>query len=127
MAIKDLRKNGMMSHLADALESGRDIGHYGRLVFAMIGRHFLSEDELVRWLTKNPDFDETQALALVEQVQARDYNPPKPQRIRQWQQEQDFPICPTNDPDACNVYKDLQFPEGVYEHIQEYYEAKAEK
>jgi len=127
MAMKELRKNGMMSHLSDALESGKDIGHYGRLVFAMIGRHFLSEEELVRWLTKNPKFDEVQARALVEQVQARDYNPPKPQRIRQWQEEQEFPICPTSDPDACNVYKDLQFPEGVYEHIQEYYQAKAEK
>ncbi len=54
----------------------------------------------------------------------RDYNPPKPQRIREWQSQQEFPICPTGDPDACNVYKDLKFPDGVYENIQEYYEQK---
>ncbi len=57
-------------------------------------------------------------------MQRRDYNPPKPQRIREWQSQQEFPICPTDDPDACNVYKDLKFPDGVYEHIQEYYEQK---
>lgn len=28
--------------------------------------------------------------------------------------------------DACNVYKDLQFPEEVYEHISEYHEQKVE-
>jgi hypothetical protein len=40
--------------------------------------------------------------------------------------EQDFPICPdANDPDACNVYKDLKFPQEVYEKIEQYREAKA--
>ncbi len=47
MAVEDLRQSPMMAHMLDALENGEDIGHYGRLVFAMIGRHFVSEDELV--------------------------------------------------------------------------------
>jgi hypothetical protein len=38
----------MMAHLLDALEAGTDIGHYGRLTFAMVARHFMSEDMLVR-------------------------------------------------------------------------------
>ena len=29
-----------------------------------------------------------------------------------------------DDPDACNVYKDLEFPEGVYARINEYYQQK---
>jgi hypothetical protein len=126
MAVNDLRRNGMMAHLLDALDEGKDIGHYGRLVFAMVGRHFLSEKELVKRLTKNPDFGEDDARALCNQVQGRDYSPPKRERILQWQQEQEFPICPNpDDPDACNVYKDLTFPDDVYERIEEYHEAKA--
>jgi DNA primase large subunit len=127
MTIKELRKSGMMAHLLDALDAGQDIGHYGRLTFAMIARHFLDEAELSRYLQKDPDFGEVEAKALVQQVQGKDYNPPKRDRILEWQQQQDFPICPNpNDPDACNVYRDLQFPDHVYEHISEYYEQKVE-
>jgi DNA primase large subunit len=126
MAINDARNNDMMAHLMGALENGQDIGHYGRLVFVMVGRHFLEEDELVRYLRMNPDFGEAKARALVQQVQQRDYNPPRRQRILEWQAQQDFPICPGgDDPDACNVYRNLKFPDGVYENIQEYHEQKA--
>src|SRR4051794_23536973 len=123
-----LRQNRMMAHLMAALEQGHDIGHYGRLVFAMVARHFLSEDEVVGWLAKDRDCSEADARALYLQVQGRDYNPPKRDKILEWQKQQDFPIIPdAEDPDEGNVYKDLQFPEGVYEHIQEYYEQKAEQ
>lgn len=45
----------------------------------------------------------------------------------QWQTKQQFAICPTPDgPETCNVYSELQFPESVYEHINEFYEEKAE-
>jgi DNA primase large subunit len=126
MATQAIRNNEMMDHLMGALEHGQDIGHYGRLVFVMVGRHFMNEDELVQFLTKNPDFDETKARALVQQVQQRDYNPPRRERILEWQAQQDFPICPGgDDPDACNVYRNLKFPDGVYENIQEYHEQKA--
>ncbi|MBD2022396.1 hypothetical protein H6F43_19630 [Leptolyngbya sp. FACHB-36] len=126
MAVEDLRKSEMMAHLLDALDKGQDIGHYGRLTFAMIARHFMSEDELIQHLQKDTDFNETDAKALVQQVQGKDYNPPKRDRILDWQKQQDFPICPNSeDPDACNVYRDLQFPEHVYEHISSYYEQKA--
>jgi DNA primase large subunit len=127
MAIEDLRANSMMAHLLDALDDGKDIGHYGRLVFAMVARHFLSEDELIQYLQKDRDFSEQEARALYLQVQGRDYNPPKRERILEWQKEQEFPICPNpDDPDACNVYKDLDFPDDVYEKIGSYYEQKAE-
>ncbi len=125
MAIEELRKNGMMSHLLEALDRGEDIGHYGRLTFAMIARHFLSDDELCAWLQKNPGVSEHDAKALCAQVEGRDYNPPRRERILEWQSQQEFPICPTSDPDACNVYRDLKFPDHVYEHIQEYYDKKA--
>jgi hypothetical protein len=122
-----LRQNDMMRHLMDALARGQDIGHHGRLVFAMVGRHFMDEDELVRHLCGNPDFSELQAKALVHQVRGRDYNPPKREKILQWQREQEFPICPDggDDPDACNLYKNLEFPPEVYEKIGQYHEDKA--
>ena len=127
MAVEELRKNDMMAHLLDALDAGKDIGHYGRLVFAMVARHFLSEDEAIAYLTKDADFNEAEARSLYKQVQGKDYNPPRRERVLEWQERQDFPICPNPDePDACNVYKDLQFPEHVYEHISEYYEQKSE-
>src|SRR3954470_14635882 len=119
-----LRNNDMMAHLMGALDQGEDIGHYGRLVFAMVARHFLDEEQLVAQLAKNPGFDEVQARALVKQVQARDYNPPRREKIMQFQREQEFPICPSNDPDGCNVYKNLPFPQEVYDKINAYYEQK---
>lgn len=127
MAVNDLRKSDIMAHLLDALEAGKDIGHYGRLTFAMVAHHFIDEDELIQYLQKDSDCSETEAKALVQQVQSKDYNPPKRDRILEWQQQQDFPICPNpSDPDACNVYRDLQFPEQVYDHISDYYEQKVE-
>jgi len=126
MAIDDPRQNDMMAHLLDALEASTDIGHYGRLTFAMVARHFMSDDELVAWLRKDPTVDEPQARGLVQQVGARDYNPPRPDRIAEWQRQQEFPICPNGDePDGCNVYRNLHFPDGVYENIQQYHEQKA--
>jgi hypothetical protein len=126
-AVEQLRKSAMMGHLLDALDDGEDIGHYGRLVFAMVSRHFMEEDELVGWLTKDPDMSEEEARSLFRQVQERDYSPPKRERVLEWQAQQAFPICPNaDDPAACNVYRDLQFPDGVYEHIQEFYEERTE-
>lgn len=126
-ATEELRKNDMMAHLLDALDGGQDIGHYGRLVFTMVGRHFLDEDELVGWLTKDKSVSDEDARTLYLQVLGRDYNPPKRDKVLEWQAQQEFPICPNpNDPAACNVYRDLQFPDGVYEHIQEFYEEQAE-
>ena len=126
MTIEALRKSSMMAHLLDALDAGEDIGHYGRLTFAMIARHFLSEADLIEYLQKDTDFSEIEAKALVQQVQGKDYNPPKRDRILEWQSQQEFPVCPNpDDPDACNVYRELQFPDEVYEHISSYYEQKA--
>lgn len=122
----DLRDSPMMAHLLDALEQGTDIGQYGRLVFAMVARHFMDEDQLVDLLAGQPGMDEQQAKAMVLQVQGRDYNPPKRQRILEWQAQQDFPICPDpDDPQACNVYRELQFPDEIYERIGEFWEEKA--
>ncbi len=127
MPVEDLRQSPMMAHMLDALDNGEDIGHYGRLVFAMIARHFLPEEELCAWLQKNPGFSEHEAKVLCKQVEGRDYNPPRRERLLEWQKEQDFPIIPNpDDPDSGNLYRDLQFPDHVYEHIQEYREQKAE-
>jgi hypothetical protein len=124
---ENLRDSPMMAHLLDALEAGTDIGHYGRLTFAIIARHFLPEEELIRLLGNQPDHNETEARILLRQVQTRDYNPPKRERILEWQAQQDFPICPTpDDPTSCNVYRELRFPPGIYEHIGEFYEEQVE-
>lgn len=125
--LEQLRQSDVMAHLLDALEKKQDIGHYGRLVFAMVARHFLDEEQVVGLLTRDPKFSEAEARSLYTQVQTRDYNPPRRERILEWQAKQDFPICPnSNDPGACNLYRDLQFPEGVYEDIEHFYEEKAD-
>lgn len=123
MAIDELRNSPMMSHLLDAMDRGEDIGHYGRLVFVMVARHFLSNDELIQQLTKDRDCDQAKAESLIRQVEARGYNPPGPERILEWMNTQDFTICEANgDAESCNVYKSLQFPPEVYEKIASYYE-----
>ena len=127
MPVEDLRQSPMMAHMLDALDDGEDIGHYGRLVFAMIGRHFVSNDELVELLTKDEDADEQEIRAMVQQVEDKGYSPPRREKILEFQNQQDFQICPNpDDPDACNVYKDLQFPDSIYENISGYHEQKAE-
>lgn len=120
-----LRDSDVMAHLLDALDEGKDIGHYGRLVFAMVARYFLSEADVVARLQKDRDFSEEQARTLYRQVQDHDYNPPTRAKLLEYQAEQDFPIVPNpDDPDSGNLYRDLKFPEHVYEHIEEYYEQK---
>ena len=123
MAVDDLRRSPMMTHLLEALERGEDIGHYGRLTFAMVAHHYLDKEELAGLLMKGGGIDESGAKSLVQQVAERDYNPPKRERILEWQQQQEFPICPNpDDPDACNPYKELEMPEKVIASIQEYRE-----
>ena len=123
MALTDLKKDKMMAHLLNSLESGKDIGHYGRLVFTMVARHFISDKQIIEYLIKDQDCDEEKARALLAQVKARDYNPPKKERILEWMREQDFPICTEPDnPSACNVYRNLKFPEHIYDRIAEFYE-----
>lgn len=124
---EELRKDSMMAHLLDSLSEGKDIGHYGRLVFAMVARHFLSPEEVIARLTNDRDFSEEEAHALVRQVEGRDYNPPKRERILEWQAEQSFPILPyPEDPDCGNLYRNLKFPDSIYKNIEHYQEAKAD-
>ena len=124
---ENLRDSPMMAHLLDALEQGTDIGHYGRLTFAMIARHFMDDEELIALLARQPEQSEEKARSMVLQVEGRDYNPPSRERILEWQAKQEFPICPNpDDPQACNVYRELRFPDSVYENIGEFYEEKAE-
>ena len=126
MAVDDLRKSPMMSHILDALENGEDIGHYGRLTFAMVGVYFANNDDLVGLLAKDEDANEQEVRAMVQQVREKGYNPPNRDKILEWQSKQDFQICPNpDDPDACNVYSELDIPQEVLEDIQEYREEKA--
>ena len=125
MPVEDLRQSPMMNYLLEALDRGEDIGHYGRLTFVMIARHFVSNDELVELLTKDRDADEQEIRALVQQLEEKGYSPPRRDRVPEWQSQQDFQICPNpDDPDACNVYNELSFPDEVYESIQEYQEKR---
>ena len=120
---EELRSDPMLAHLLDSLEGGADIGHYGRLVFAMVARHFVDEEELVALLAMDPSIDEEQARGLLRQVEARGYNPPKRERILEWMSRQEFPICTApEDPSQCNVYRNLEFPKQVYDRISEFYE-----
>jgi DNA primase large subunit len=117
----------MMAHLLDALKAGQDVGHYGRLTFVMVACFFLSDDEMLKLLAKQPDHDEREMRALIQQVRERDYNPPKRERILEWQAHQDFAICSwPDDPAACNVYRELVFPDGIYDNIQEFHEERGE-
>lgn len=129
-ALKRLRKNPMMRRLADALEDGQDIGHYGRFTFATVARHFMEPRELARYLAQDRDEDLEEAMSLVHQVNDADYNPPGPAKIRAWDREQSFQILPGDHRagDDANVYQDLDLPDHVYEKIRDFHkeQAKAE-
>ena len=122
MPAEELKQSAMMSHLMSALDRGQDIGHYGRLVFVMVGRFFLSEQELLDFMTKDKDCDEEKAREIIRQVEAKGYNPPKRERVIEWMNQQDFAICEdAGNPDSCNIYKEVNFPPEVYEKISSYY------
>ncbi len=78
-----------------------------------------------RIIAKDPEFSREDAKRLLAQVSAKDYNPPHRNRMLAWMEQQDFPICPApEDPQQCNVYRGLKFPNSVYEKISEFYEQK---
>jgi hypothetical protein len=115
-----------MARLLEALDAGTDIGHYGRLTFVMVARHFLDDDAILELLRRQPGVDEAQARSLLLQVKARDYNPPKRERILEWQKRQDFLIiADPEDPAAGNLYRELEFPDHIYDNIEEFWEEKA--
>jgi hypothetical protein len=122
----DLRDSPMMTRLLDALEHKTDIGRYGQFTFVTVARHFMPEDQIVDLLAKQPGMDEEQARALVLQVQEHDYSPPRRERILEQQQQQEFQIIDPHDPNDGNVYRELRFPDGIYDHINHYYEDRAE-
>jgi hypothetical protein len=125
--IAELRKSSMMAHLLDAVEEKTDIGHYGRLVFVIVARYFIGEEKIIELLSSQPGMGETRARALVLQAASRNYNPPSRERVLEWQRMQDFRICPdAEDPNGCNVYRELTFPENVYDDIQDLWEKRAE-
>jgi hypothetical protein len=70
MSVEDLKQSQMMNHILEALENGEDIGHYGRLTFAMIARHFV-------------DNDEQEVRAMVQQVEEKGYSPPRRDKVLQ--------------------------------------------
>ncbi len=122
MGLEELKKEPMMAHLMGHLDAGESVGHYGRLVFAMVARHFVPADEVATYLEKDPECDGEQAVALVKQVESRGYNPPKRERVLEWMRKQEFPVCPNpEDPGACNVYRNLEFPKEVYDRIEAFH------
>ncbi len=126
-ALDRLRKNPMMRHLVEALEAGDDIGHYGRLTFAIVARYFMMPADLAKFIAKDEDESLKEAQGLVHQVIEADYSPPGPQKIRKWNEEQSFPILPPDHDtvDDANVYQDLDFPEIVYDKIKDYHQEQA--
>jgi hypothetical protein len=124
---EELRRDSVMAHLTDSLNAGKNIGHYGRLVFAMVARHFLSRETILSLLTQDKDFSAEQAELMLTQVEIHDYIPPKRERLLEWQSQQDFPILPNpEDPDCGNLYRSLKFPEVIYEHISQYQTDKSQ-
>jgi hypothetical protein len=90
--LEDVRKNSMMARLLDALERGEDVGHYGRLVFLMVARHFASADELADLLSRDQSCGAGDARRLIAQVEEAGYSPPKREKILDFQGRQTYPI-----------------------------------
>lgn len=118
-----LRQNRMMKRLIDALDDSTDIGHYGRLTFAMVAVYVMDAGDVTELLSNDHDFPREEAEVMVKQVKSKGYSPPTPEKIRAWDQQQDFQILPAEfDPaDDANVYRDLDFPPEVYDGIREYH------
>ena len=93
----------------------------------MVGRYFLSEAEMIELLTKDPDCDEQKAVSILKQVTAHGYDPPKPDRILAWMNEQ---AGPTREKVTIAVqhiplFRDHDFPDAKpYWTVNEPYAAR---
>lgn len=123
---QELLKSPTMSRLLSDIREGIDIGRFGRLVFTMVARHFLAEEEILSLLAAQPNESEESAKAMVFQVKTHNYNPPKRDRILQWQSQQEYKIIQNAaDPLAGNLYHELRFPDKTYNHILQFWSDKA--
>lgn len=122
---EQLMNSPTIKRLIDAAASGADIGHYGQLTLAIVGRYFMSDDDLIALLSESAGTDETKAAGLIHQVKQAGYNPPRRETLAQWSAEQDFDLIDPEDPDSGNLYRELTFPDQVYEDIRHYHEDKA--
>jgi hypothetical protein len=112
-----------VAHWLAALESGRDIGHFGRLAFAIVARYFLAADQLVALLASQPKYDGPRARQLLLRVRERGYAPPSRPRLIEWQARQTFPLLPScEDPTVGNLYRELPLPDSVFGQIEEFWE-----
>lgn len=50
VGLEKLRQEPMMEHLLSSLKEGKDIGHYGRLVFVMVARHWTISSNTFAWI-----------------------------------------------------------------------------
>ncbi len=119
---EDMRRSQMMARLWDDLEKGVDVGHFGRLLFTMVARHYMNETQVITLLSRNIPVEDAQAMLLL--VNSRNYNPPKPNKIRKWQEKQDYKIIPpekAHDLAWGNVYKELRLPMEIYSQVQDFY------
>jgi hypothetical protein len=62
-------------------------------------------------------------LEVLRQVEGRNYNPPKRDRLLEGQAQQEFAILPhLDDPSCGHLYRNLRFPDSIYIHISQYQE-----
>lgn len=121
--LERLRASPTVAHWLAALEAGQDIGHFGRLAFAIVARHFLADEAILSLLAGQPHHDAARAAKLLERVREQGYAPPSRLRLFQWQARQRFPLLP--DPanlTSGNLYRELEFPDAVYGQIEEFWE-----
>ena len=66
---------------------------------------------------------------MLRQVEGRDYNPPKLERILEWQAEQGFPILPKTERSRQSQFisqsKSSRFNLQIYNHIEQCQKQKA--
>ena len=123
---EQMRNSPFMAKLMDDLDNGVDVGHYGRLTYAMVARYFVEPKDIADLLAGQPDQDEAKASAMVQQVVHRGYSPPRRERLMEWQAKQHYQMVDPEDPDSGNLYRDLEFPNALYDHISEYHEEQVE-
>jgi hypothetical protein len=111
-----------VAHWLAALDARQDLGHFGRLAFTTVARHFLDDDDLAALLAGQPNYDIAKAHKLLAQVRQRGYSPPARPRLLEWQSRQSFPLLPNaDDPTAGNLYRELTFPDSVFGQIEQFW------
>ena len=128
-SLDDLKRNPMMRRIIQTMESGQDVGHYGRFIFTVVASYFIGEKEITDLLKRQPEIEDSEeALGFYLQVASARYVMPTSARIRAWdksEEQKNFPLIIQGDRNSGNLYREIPLPQQALVSVRSYWREAA--